>query len=40
MQPNQWIDTVSKTEDGANDEYVPIFISEQRNTWIYKIQEV
>jgi len=28
MQPNKWIHTASKTEDRANDEYVPIFISE------------
>jgi len=35
MQLNKWIDTVNKTEDGANDEYIPIFISEQHNTWIY-----
>jgi len=35
MQPNKWTDTVSKTEGGANDEYVPMFISEQHNMWIY-----
>ena len=40
MQPNKWTDTANKTEDGANDEYAPVFISEQHNTWIYKIQEV
>jgi hypothetical protein len=31
MQPNKWIDTVNKTEDEANDEYIPMFISEQHN---------
>jgi hypothetical protein len=40
MQPNKWIDTVNKNEDGANDEFVPIFISQQHNMWIYKKQEV
>jgi hypothetical protein len=35
MQPNKWIDTVNKTEDGINDKYVPMFISEQHNMWIY-----
>jgi len=40
MQPNKWTDIVNTNEDGANDEYVPIFISEQHNTWIYKEQEV
>jgi hypothetical protein len=40
MQPNKCIDTVNKSEDRANDEYVPIFISEQHNMWVYRIQEV